>query len=71
MREESTNLKDTPKTGSVRFENRLEKKRSREMYQDGLYFETSRMEAVKEKWGQKASCNTLQANTELTGQSWR
>ena len=40
MREENINLKDTPGKGSIRFENRLEKKWSRKMCQDGLYFET-------------------------------
>lgn len=45
MREEKINLTGIPKKGSIRFENRLEKKWSRKVCQDGLYFETRRREA--------------------------
>lgn len=51
MREENINLKDTPKKGSIRFENRLEKKWSRKMCQDGLYFETRSMAAPVREMG--------------------
>lgn len=43
-----------------RSENRLEKKWSRKRYQDGPYFETRRMEAPQEKWGQEAGVGKTQ-----------
>lgn len=51
MREGSINLKDALKKGSTRFENRLKKKRRRKTYQDGLYFEPRRMEALTKRAG--------------------